>query len=460
VVFLRPAGNELVAPTDGCRSGLSARSLLAVALGVALVLRVGALSLAGDISAGANIWEYGEQGLCAWRTGGDLCFYYSPGGESYPSAYMPPLLSYTWLGLFDLFGDGPTARAVWLAGNLAAALGCVALIFYLSLKLWPSRWAAFASATLFAAYPTFVFVTATYHQTNWAVLFLLAISAVAVKLAEGTRPLLYGALGGVLCGLAALNRSEMLIIGPVLIALGAAWRRSLPALVKAGLAGALVMVLTLAPWTARNYEHFGQVIPAAHSTGYNLWKGFNPYTNGSGNLSEDPSGPGFRARESIRASVTPGPRYETRVQDAFMEVFKDDVRAASPGRLVRLTANKALLLWGFDWTDRETTGRLTYQLPWLGANLLAVIGLVAAWRWRRQVRIAPAAVYAAALCLLTAAYVATAVHARYRMHIEPYLFILAGIGAEALWARLRRGRGRNDVGLHHDGEPVGEQGGV
>ena len=68
-------------------------------------------------------------------------------------------------------------------------------LFSLSLKLWPSRWAAFASATLFAVYPTFVFVTATYHQTKRAVLFLLAISAVAVKLAEGTRPLLYGPSG-------------------------------------------------------------------------------------------------------------------------------------------------------------------------------------------------------------------------------------------------------------------------
>src|SRR5688572_30397922 len=118
----------LEAPTNIRHSGPSARSLVAVALGAALVLRVGALFVAGEVSASANIWEYGEQGACAWRNGEDLCLYYPPGGgESYPSAYMPPLLSYTWLGLFHLLGDGAAARAAWLAGNLAAALGCVAL---------------------------------------------------------------------------------------------------------------------------------------------------------------------------------------------------------------------------------------------------------------------------------------------------------------------------------------------
>jgi hypothetical protein len=353
---------------------------------------------------------------------------------------MPPLLSYIWLGLFHLFGDGTTARAVWLALNLVAALCCIALVFYLSLKLWPLRRAAFVSAIILAVYPTFVFVTATYHQTNWAVLLLLSVVAIAVKLAEGAQPWLYGALGGLLCGLAALNRSEMIVIGPLLIALGAAWRRSLPSLMKVGVAGALAMSLALAPWIARNYDEFGRVIPTAQSSGYNLWKGFNPHTNGSGNLSEDPDGPAIRQSESIRTSVAPGPRYETRVQDAYMKTFEADVRSASTGRLLRLAANKVLLLWGFDWTDREVTGRLAYLLPWLITNLLAVVGLFVAWRSRRQVRAAPAAIYAAALGLLTLAYVATAVHARYRMHIEPFLFILAGIGAEALWARLRQTR--------------------
>jgi 4-amino-4-deoxy-L-arabinose transferase-like glycosyltransferase len=425
------------------RADPSTRLLITVVLGVALILRVGAIVVAGDMSATANLWENGEMGACGWQHDGDLCRYYGDAsGQVYPSAYMPPLLSYLWLGLFGLFGDTTVARVAWLGFNVAAAIGCVALLFYLSMKLWPSRWAAFAAAGLLAVYPTFVIVTATYHQTNWAVLLLLAISAVAVKLAEGASPARFGALGGLLCGLAALNRSEMLIIGPAVIALGAAWRRRPPVLATAVLAGVLIMALTLAPWTARNYQHFERVIPTAQSAGYNLWKGYNLYTNGSGNLSD-----ASPAAESIRLSVAPGPMYEPRVQDAYEAAFKSDMHTSSMGRLVRLEATKVALLWGFDWTDREVTGRIAYRLPLLLTSLLALIGFGVACHRRHLVRTAPAVIIAAVLALLTAAYVVTAVHARYRMHIEPFLFILAGIGIEAIWMRLLGPRIASDSGL-------------
>jgi hypothetical protein len=431
-------------------------------VGFAFATRAVAMAALGDVSSEANIWEYGQQAQCALRHGGDLCLYYVDGqGTSYSSAYMPPLLSYLWLGLFQLFGDGSIARGIWLMGNLGAALGCVVLIFHLTLKLWPSRWAAFAAAMLFAVYPTFVFVTATYHQTNWAVLLLLSVIAIAVRLANvnGTddggrsRVLRYGVLGGVVCGLAALNRTEMLLVGPALIALGAAWSRSWKTFLAAGTAGAVALLVVLTPWTVRNYEHFGELIPTAQSSGYNLWKGFNPHTNGSGNQSEEPGSSGWHEREAIRASVPPGADYETRLQAAYSRAFEGDLHAASAERLAELSATKVALLWGFDWTDSDVTGKLEYRLPWLVSTMFALAGLVAAVRWRRYINAAPAAIYAVAFGLLTAAYVMTAVHARYRMHIEPIVFIMAGIGAEAVWAWLRSARwppfGRaGEVGVH------------
>ena len=436
--------------------------MLAVAITTALILRIVAVMLKGDISLTANIWEYGEQGACALQHGGDLClsysqphYYFAQNDSFYPSAYMPPLLSYLWLGLFEVFGNGMLARAVWLSTNVAAALCCVALVFYLSKKLWPSKWAAFVAAMIFATYPTFVVVTATYHQTNWAVLFLLVVAALAVKLSTTERLWFYGALGGIFCALAALNRSEMLVIGPILLAIGAVWRRNLSTVVKIGLAGGLAMALIITPWTARNYDHFGRVIPTAQSSGYNLWKGFNTYTNGSGNLSEDVNNPEGQRLLRVRQSIKPGDHYETLVEDTYAKAFSSDLRDASVGRLVTLTAAKVLLLWGFDWTDREITLRPAYLLPWLVVNILAIIGFVIAVRKRRSVAPAAACVYAAAVGLLTLAYAATAVHARYRMHIEPFLFILAGIGAHGLWMRLRAmslGRGSSSSArVAHDG---------
>ncbi len=401
-----------------------------------------ALLLKGDISSGANLWEYGEQAACALQHGGDLCLYYPVPGTtllsdaSYPSAYMPPLLSYLWLGLFELFGNGALARACWLSINTAVALGCVALVFHLSLKLWPSKWAAFVAAMILAIYPTFVVITAVYHQTNWAVLLLLVVTAVAVELTATPRVWLYAAIGGIACGLAALNRSEMLVIGPLMIALGAAWRRNLSIFLKVALAGGFAMILILTPWTVRNYQQFGQFIPTAQSSGYNLWKGYNTFTNGSGELSDDSNNPEGQRVYVVSRSASHDDQYETHVQEAYMEAFKSDFENASTGRLIQLTGTKVLLLWAFDWTDRAVTLRPVYLLPWLVVNILAAVGLVTLVRQRRSASAAAAAIYATALGLLTFAYALTVVHARYRMHIEPFIFILAGIGVQSIWISL------------------------
>lgn len=435
------SGSDRVAGAKLNRKGDDA--LLWLALGIALVFRLAALALAGDISQGARLWEYGEQAACAYQGGGDLCLHYPNGGAAYPSAYMPPLLSYLWLALFHLVGDGAAARAIWLGASLAAGLANVWMVFRLAQALARSRLAAFLAALTLAVYPTFVMVTATYHQTNWAVFFLLAIALVAIRIATAERPRLAdAALGGLLCGLATLNRSEMLLIGPAVIALAAFWRWDVGAVLRVGAAAALAMAVVLSPWVIRNFVVFGHVIPAAQSTGYNLWKGYNPYTNGSGNMSEEPAGgPGDQARWRIRDQVAPGPGYETRLQEAYKEAFESYVSQASPGRLVELAANKVVLLWGFDWTDRRITGQLAYLLPWVGANLLVLAGLFVVWRDRRSTPGGAVMVCLATLGLLTAAYAATAVHARYRMHIEPFLFVFAGSGAEALllWIAARLG---------------------
>jgi len=418
-------------------------ALLWLALGVALAFRLAALALAGDISQGARLWEYGEQAACAYHGGGDLCLHYPNGGAAYPSAYMPPLLSYLWLGLFHLFGDGAVARATWLGASLAAGLANVWMVFRLAQALARSRLAAFLAALMLAVYPTFVMVTATYHQTNWAVFFLLAIALVAIRIATAERLRLGdAALGGLLCALAALNRSEMLLIGPAVIALAAFWRGDVWAVARVGVAAAFAMGLALSPWVIRNVAVFDRIIPAAQSTGYNLWKGYNPYTNGSGNMSEEPEGgPGDQARWRIRDQVPPGPAYETRLQEAYKQAFESYVSHVPHSRIEELAANKLVLLWGFDWTDRRITGQWAYLLPWVGANLLAVAGLFVVWRDRRSTPGGAVMVCLATLGLLTAAYAATAVHARYRMHIEPFLFVLAGSGAEAplLWIAAKLG---------------------
>lgn len=264
------------------------------------------------------------------------------------------------------------------------------------------------------------------HQTNVAVLLLLLIAWLCIEALE--RPTIGWKLGvglGVVSALATLNRSEMLVVAPALIVGVACWRRAPRLALVAGLAFAL----TLSPWVARNWVVFHRFVPAAQSSGYNLWKGFNPYTNGSGRFSETYP-PSAEAAERIRETVRPGPLYEPRVQDAFLTAAKSYIANAGAVRLVQLTATKIVLLWGLDWKDPKITGGWAYRLPWVVSNLLALAGALALWRSRRA-DLRAVAVMAALLLLLTAGYAATDVHSRYRMHIEPFLFMLDGVGLEA-----------------------------
>jgi hypothetical protein len=93
------------------------------------------------------------------------------------------------------------------------------------------------------------------------------------------------------------------------------------------------------------------------------------------------------------------------------------------------------LLVLFDWTDPLTHSPL-YWGPWLLALVLAAFGVVVLAR-RRHPPLDPHGVALVVLCVgvMVLAYSISGVFARYRMHIEPFEFVFAGIGA---WALARR----------------------
>lgn len=410
-----------------------ARLAVWVLIAVGFVSHLTMLLLFGDISMTANVWEYGEQARCALATGGDLCQTYFDGRPGhYASAYVPPLLSYIWLGVMHLVGDTPAARAIILALNLGLSIGSALLAFNLARQLRMSVFAAFLGGLFLTLYPTFLYVVATFHQTEMAVFLGLAVAVLAATALQEPKARLSTAIWlGVVSALATLNRTEMALICPVLITLVAVWRRSLRLFIVGGLA----MALTMTPWVARNWVTFHHIIPGAQSSGYNIWKGFNPYTNGSGNMTEAQGGPARAVFERIYSETPAGPMFETDLQAAYSAQLKTDLAQAGWPRILHLSVNKVLLLWGFDWTDKDVTLKPAYLAPWVVMNGLVVFGLVVATT-RRRLDPGVSIICAVMLGLLTLGFVVTCVHARYRMHIEPFLFIIAALGAEQLLRRF------------------------
>ncbi len=115
-----------------------------------------------------------------------------------------------------------------------------------------------AAAGVCAAYPLMVVVDgALMSETAYTPLVILVLLA-ALSALRRPRPGIALALGAAI-GLAALCRSEALLLLPVL-AWPAAWRGGRGWLGRAALA-TLGCVLVLAPWTIRNFDVFGRFVP-------------------------------------------------------------------------------------------------------------------------------------------------------------------------------------------------------
>ena len=376
----------------------------------------------------ALIWEYGQQAQCAVQTGGDLCRIHDQ--TPYPSAYMPPLASYYWLVAIKLLGQN-LAPAAFIGFSFIASLLSIGLLFELAERVSKSTVAALGAALILAFYPTFVFVTTTYETTNIALAATLSLIWVCRKIALGKDGIGYAALAGVLITICAYLRSEMLLIGAVLVCMAAAWR--LPdwrsSLRIAALAGA-VSAATLAPWVIRNEMIFGRFVPVAQSHGYNLWKGYSRYAQGSGHWLES-NALALEDADRIRTGIAVSQHFEPQMEDAFARSTWADVKAGGPVRIVKLMATKLAMVWVFDWTD-PNSHRTAYWIPWIASNALVLAGVIFLMSGKAAVEPVSFSFAVAMLFLLSLIYMLTEMELRYRMHIEPFLFIFAGMGLEGL----------------------------
>ena len=84
---------------------------------------------------------------------------------------------------------------------------------------------------------------------------------------------------GLLTGVAVLVRPAMLFFLP-LAAIWFVWTRR-PMLAAVFLVGA---GLVIAPWTARNYAHYGRFVLVASEGGVTFWTGNHPRARGEGDL--------------------------------------------------------------------------------------------------------------------------------------------------------------------------------
>lgn len=408
---------------------------LAAILVVALALRVAAI-----VATGPATLRFGDaadylataEALCRdgrYPDRGSLPFFRAPG--------LPVFVAAATLCQPQRIGAAKLALAVCDVATAALVALLVLLLFGAS-----ARRAALLAACL-AAIDPFLTLASSDVTTEPLATVLLALALCALLAArEKQRPALLAAAGGVALGLACLTRPGALAIAPAWLLLPAcapASRRTTRERAAVTLAGALALAATLAPWTLRNWRHFGAPILVNDAGGYNAWRGMHPrlhamlastspasFAEDSRILEEDLAR--LAREQGLGSDASPAERDRRWWAAARAHLSEDPTRGA------RILARNALAFFR-PWLDPAAYGWRTIAVSaaWfvtLGA--FALVGLVRSWRRDRATTL----LLVAGVLLAGLAHVPFQTVLRFRLPFtEPLLLALAAGAAHAMWRR-------------------------
>ena len=335
-----------------------------------------------------------------------------------PTSERPPLYGYTLAAVYAVFDDGPAATRV-LQG-LLDAVTCL-LVYLLAARHFGVQ-AARVSAVLAIGSLSLLFATRFLMTETISTLFMVAtVFVLDVALTRWHAIPFF--VTGVLVGLSTLAKGTALLLpAALLVPIWVAAHRNRHLFTRGAALLILGFVLTLLPWTIRNYRVHGEVVPVATQAGWVVYSSYAP-----------PEGKIF-GNYTLDETVTASEALPEAERSRFLTRAAIDRIRDHPGDLPRLTVLKFLYFVSpFDWYFLGVDGmfNFTYALT----ALLALYGLwTVRWDgWRPVLLVAaPSFMLLQALGLYGSA--------RLRMPIEPLLMVLAGGGLVVAWRRAERYR--------------------
>jgi 4-amino-4-deoxy-L-arabinose transferase-like glycosyltransferase len=396
----------------------SFRGRLLLVVGIAAIVRVAyALALAPPLSFfDDDAFFHGTAQLLADGHGYlrplDFAFH----GQSIPTAEHPPLYPLLLSVPRALSLDGLDAERMI---GVAIGTGTVAVAALIGRRVAGDR-AGLAAAVLCATYPSFIAADgAIMSETLFG--FLVALGVLAA-LRLRTRPSPAAAAGlGVAIGLAALTRSEGLLLLPLLGA-PALWRASGHRLAL-GAAVALATVVVVAPWVVRNWEVFGR--PVLSDNQGTLLAGSNCRRTYYG---KDIGWFSVACVPAASASAAGASTNEAE-HSASLTSRGLDYAGAHPGRAVLVAGVRLARVWGLYQPGRQAiaTGRRAWVqkvgvVVYYLVVLMAILGAVSLRRRRDELAILLAPVLLASFVALVSWG-----SVRFRHEAEVMLLVLAGV---------------------------------
>ena len=237
---------------------------------VALILRLGSLALESGYEPAYDSADYVRHAVSIASGDGYPDSYVAEG----PSAFRPPLYPYLLGAVYAISGDDAGVEAGRVFGAILGAL--VVLGIYGVGRLAWGRDVGLLAAALAAVFPPLVFAHFALISEPLFIVLELGVVACALAARRAGGNWKWALAAGVLCGLAALTRSNgILFVIPALIGVWVARPRFSGAALAAPAAVLAGLVLTLAPWTIRNAVEFDAFIPTNTQTGFGLSGAFN-----------------------------------------------------------------------------------------------------------------------------------------------------------------------------------------
>jgi len=354
-------------------------------------------------------------------------------------SYWAPRWIQACLGLFDML------LAYWIAARVVG------------------RWVGALYAFLVGFYWILIYFEGELLDPALNVFLLMCLTAVVLLWVERRRAG-WMILAGVLLGLGALVRPNMLIALPV----GVAWlgwaSGSRAEFARAAVSWCLGCVLMLTPAAVRNWRVARDSVLISSNAGINFFIGNNPEATGYCMDAIPGCGPyrtcfDYPRIVRVVAQQVGRPLRDSEVSAHFqaegLRFFREH-----PGRGLRLLLKKAALFWGraevahnkVESMDR----RASRVLGWLPGDFpfflcLGGLGAVAAWRARGNPELRRQTLMLGFMGFFSLAYFFSVwpffAAARYRVPIIPFVLLFAALGVQWIalqiqtrnWARLAAG---------------------
>jgi 4-amino-4-deoxy-L-arabinose transferase-like glycosyltransferase len=365
-----------------------------------------------------------------------------------PTAFRPPLFPLSLAALYKVVGVG-SAKTRWAAGRVMEAVfgaAVVLLICLIGVRLF-GRTAGLVAGGIAAVYPPLVLVGSSLLSESLFIPLELGSVWAALVHRDSEHRYRWAVLSGVLVGLAELTRSNGFALAlPIGFLVWSQRPSRTPRAhdsvidvraVRAPAAFLAAFVLTLVPWTVRDYHVFHQFVPITTEAGYGLAGAYNPAVQAR---TDYPALWQFPTEDVHNVWARYPKANEAEVSAHLTDVALDYI-AAHPSSVLKTAYWNVLRLLNLTGPgiERGFAGGEGYS-PTLAQDSVyafwVVLALAIAGAFTRAARLAPKALWGCPIVVMLTTVVLLGL-TRYRSPADPFFVLLAALGLSSLASRAR-----------------------